>query len=143
MIFQRAQVRSGSMKLSKAERAILYALWSAETPLPAAEIAKRSNYRFFGTIKVSLTVEGLMEKKQVVQAGNHQDFVQKKTSVQALYAPAISFAEYCAERFKNISPRNLFCLTEKLLHTQAFSPQMLQDLNDVLSERIRALADTR
>lgn len=129
------------MKLSKAELAVLHILWSAEGPLSMDEIAKQSSYHFFRETIVRSLVEGLIDKKIVFQAGIYQGFSKEKEIAFPSYAPKISFAEFYMEQFRDISPHNLFRLTEKLLRSQKLSPQMLYDLSNIISERINSFSN--
>lgn len=104
------------MKLAKSQLEILHILWSSDTPLSIQEIAERSKYRFAGRIIVDFVVEELLAKKAVYRAGSFHDYSGKREIVLILYAAEIHFDEYYAEKFKNITPRNLFNLIERLLH---------------------------
>lgn len=82
-----------------------------------------------------------MEKNAISQAGLYQNFSQKNSIVFPSYIPTISFSEFYSERFREISPHNLFRLTEKLICSKKLSPHMLRELSIILSERINTLND--
>ena len=130
------------MKLTAAELDVLHTLWASDRPLSAAELINQSKYKLLKHAIVTLVIDSLLEKKLLVQAGVYQVFSQKQGRQTYSYTAAISFSDYYLERFSTISPRNMFRLTEALLRSKKLNPQMLQELSQLLANRIQEISQS-
>lgn len=98
-------------------------------------IAEKSKYRIAGRLIISIAIDNLLAKDAVYQAGAFHDYSGEIEKVLILYAAKIRFDEYYVEQFKNITPRNYFNLTEKMLQSNKLSPNELCVLSDILSAK--------
>ncbi len=127
------------LRLTKPQLEILHILWASDTPLSLQEITEQSKYRIAGRVIVSIIIENLLAKEAVYRAGAFHSYSNKKETVLIQYAAKIRFDEYYAERFKNIAPRNMFNLMEKILQSERLTPKQLRDLSALLNEKLKSL----
>ncbi len=127
------------MTLTNLQLEILHILWTSDTPLSLQEITERSKYRIAGRVIVPVIIENLLAKDAVYRAGAFHSYSNKKETVLIQYAPKIRFDEYYAEKFKNIAPRNMFNLMEKMLQSERLTPKQLLELSALLNEKLSSL----
>ena len=126
------------MTLSKVQLEILHILWSSDTPLSVQGIAEKSKYRIAGRLIISIAVENLLAKEAIYRAGVFHSYSDKRETVIIQYSANISFDEYYAEKFQNITPRNLFSLIEKMCQSDKLTPKQLRDLSALLNEKLKS-----
>lgn len=131
------QNNTDNMRLTKSQLEVLHILWSSDTPLSVQGIVEKSKYRITGSLIVSVAIENLLAKDVVYRAGSFHSYSNKKETVLILYAAKIRFDEYYAEKFKNITPRNLFRLIEKMLQSDKLSPRQRRELSALLDEKCK------
>lgn len=102
------------------------------------EISERSKYWFVGRLTVSIIIEDLMAKDAVYQGGFFQSYSGKREVSLVMYAAKIRFSDYYAEKFKTISPHNLFSLTEDIINSDSLSPDQLQSLSTLIDEKMKS-----
>lgn len=127
-----------NMRLTKLQLEILHILWAADMPLSVWGIAEKSKYRIAGRLIVSIAVENLLAKEAIYWAGIVCSYADKGESVLIQYSANISFDEYYAEKFQNITPQNSFSLLEKMLQSGKLTPKQLRDLSALLNEKQNA-----
>ena len=127
------------MKITAAELDVLHTLWASDRPLTAADIISQSKIKIFKGAIVNLIIDSLLDKKLLVQSGVFHVFSGTHGLSTYSYAAAISFTDYYMERFKSVSPHNMFRLTESLVSSKKLSPQMLQELSKLLANRIQEI----
>lgn len=125
------------MKLTRHQLKILHILWASDTPLSLQEITERSKYRIAGRFIVSIIIENLLAKEAVYRAGTFHSYSDKRETVLVQYSANLRFDEYYAERFKNIAPRNLFNLMERMLQSEKLTPKQLRKLDELLQEKLQ------
>ena len=125
------------MRLTKSQLEVLHILWASDIPLSVQGIAEKSKYRIAGRLIVSIAIENLLAKDAVYRAGSFHSYSNKKETVLIQYAAKIRFDEYYAEKFQNITPRNLFRLIEKMLQSDRLSPKQLRELSALLDEKLK------
>jgi len=128
--------KSVYMNLTKMQLEILHILWVSDTPLSLQEITERSRYRIAGSAIVPIIIENLLAKEAVYQSGVFHSYSDKRKTVLAQYSANLRFDEYYAERFKNIAPRNLFNLMERMLQSEKLTPKQLRELSALLNEKL-------
>lgn len=126
-------------KLSKTELGVLHQLWSSDRPLSSLEIISSSRLIILRGAFVNHAIDSLLEKKIITQAGVYQGYSGKAEVVSYSYKPTISFSDYYMERFNSISPHNMFRLTEALIRSKKLTPKMLQELSNLLANRIQEI----
>ena len=132
-----SQNNTDEMRLTKSQLEVLHILWASDTPLSAQGIAEKLKYRIGSSLIVSIAIENLLAEDAIYWAGSFHSYSNKRENVLILYAAKIRFDEYYAVRLKNITPRNLFHLIEKMLQSDKFSPKQLQGLSSLLDEKIK------
>lgn len=125
------------MRLTKSQLEVLHILWASDIPLSVQGIAEKSKYRIAGRLIVSIAIKNLLAKDAVYRAGSFHSYSNKKETVLIQYAAKIRFDEYYAEKFQNITPRNLFRLIEKMLQSDRLSPKQLRELSALLDEKLK------
>lgn len=125
------------MKLTRVQLEILHILWSSDTPLSVQGIAEKSKYRIAGRLIISIAVENLLAKEAIYRAGVFHSYSDKRETVIIQYSANISFDEYYAEKFQNITPQNLFSLIEKMLQSGKLTPKQLRELSALLNEKLK------
>lgn len=125
------------MTLSKVQLEILHILWSSDTPLSVQGIAEKSKYRIAGRLIISIAVENLLAKEAIYRAGVFHSYSDKRETVIIQYSANISFDEYYAEKFQNITQQNLFSLIEKMLQSGKLTPKQLRELSALLNEKLK------
>lgn len=123
------------MRLTKLQLEVLHILWASDTPMSVQGIAEKSKYRIVGRLIIPIAIENLLAKDVVYRAGSFHSYLNKKETVLILYAARIRFDEYYAEKFRNITPWNLFHLIEKMLQSDMLSPKQLRELSSLLDEK--------
>ena len=104
------------MEFTTPQLEILSILWSSETPLSLSEIAERTKYRFAASFIVRILVGDMLAKKMIYKAGSQYNLLSEENYVR--FSPAVRFEEYYLTSFREITPSNLYRLTEKLLQTK-------------------------
>ncbi len=127
------------MNLTKPQLEILHLLWASDTPLSLQEITEQAKYRIAGRVIVSIIIENLLAKEAVYRAGAFHSYSNKKETVLIQYAAKIRFDEYYAEKFKNIAPRNMFNLMERMLQSEKLTPMQLRKLEEILQEKLNCI----
>ena len=125
------------MRLTKLQLEILHILWAADMPLSVQGIAEKSKYRIAGGLIISIAVENLLAKEAIYRAGVFHSYSDKRETVIIQYSANISFDEYYAEKFQNITPQNLFSLIEKMLQSGKLTPKQLRELSALLNEKLK------
>ncbi len=125
------------MNLTRRQLEILHILWASDTPLSLQEITEQSKYRIAGRVIVSIIIENLLAKGTVYRAGALHSYSDKRETILVQYSANIRFAEYYAERFKNIAPRNMFNLMERMLQSEKLTPKQLRKLDELLQEKLQ------
>lgn len=123
------------MNLTKKQDEVLHFLWQTDSPQSMDEITEKSGYGSVGKIVVEFVVNSMLHKGLIHQTGIYRSFLSKTEIPVALFAPGIEFAEYYSTHFKNISPKNLFHLLEKLLKSDKLDPAMIHELSRIINER--------
>lgn len=126
-----------NMRLTKLQLEILHILWAADMPLSVQGIAEKSKYRIAGGLIISIAVENLLAKEAIYRAGVFHSYSDKRETVIIQYSANISFDEYYAEKFQNITPQNLFSLIEKMLQSGKLTPKQLRELSALLNEKLK------
>lgn len=84
-----------------------------------------------------IIIENLLAKEAVYRAGAFHSYSNKRETVLVQYSANIHFDEYYAERFKNIAPRNMFNLMERMLQSEKLTPKQLRKLDELLQEKLQ------
>lgn len=123
------------MKFTRLQLRILHILWAANSPLSIQEIAEKTKLRLAARFITTLVIENLLAKGAVYRAGAFHSYAEKKEVVLIRYSAGLRFDEYYADKFKSITPWNLFNLIGSLLRADRLSPKQLRELAALLAER--------
>ena len=124
------------MELTKSELEVMNVLWQASRPLSRSEILTLSTSRTWKDSSIHILLNGLLNKNAIKEAG----YVRSGKTFGRLYAANISCEEYYAKNvFADSSKEVLPMLFSALIQSDGISPELINELEDMLEKRKREL----
>lgn len=124
------------MELTKSELEVMNVLWQANRPLSRSEILTLSTSKTWKDSSIHILLNGLLNKNAIKEAG----YVRSGKTFGRLYAANISCQEYYAKNvFAGISKEVLPMLFSALIQSDGISPELINELEDMLEKRKREL----
>ena len=124
------------MELTKSELEVMNVLWQANRPLSRSEILTLSTSKTWKDSSIHILLNGLLNKNAIEEAG----YVRSGKTFGRLYAANISCQEYYAKNvFAGSSKEVLPMLFSALIQSDGISPELINDLEDMLEKRKREL----
>lgn len=124
------------MELTKSELEVMNVLWQASRPLSRSEILTLSTSRTWKDSSIHILLNGLLNKNAIKEAG----YVRSGKTFGRLYAANISCQEYYAKNvFAGSSKEVLPMLFSALIQSDGISPELINELEDMLEKRKREL----
>ena len=124
-------------KITSRQLGVLHILWEERSARSVKELADRSKTSFINSILIEFIIDKMLSKGIIMRTGEYGTSSDEKNCTMYLYSPNISFGEYYFERFRKISPQNLYCLVEKILCSGKLSASMLQCLEKTITDRLK------
>lgn len=124
------------MELTKSELEVMNVLWQANRPLSRSEILTLSTSKTWKDSSIHILLNGLLNKNAIKEAG----YVRSGKTFGRLYAANISCQEYYAKNvFAGSSKEVLPMLFSALIQSDGISPELINELEDMLEKRKREL----
>lgn len=124
------------MELTKSELEVMNVLWQASRPLSRSEILTLSTSKTWKDSSIHILLNGLLNKNAIKEAG----YVRSGKTFGRLYAANISCQEYYAKNvFAGSSKEVLPMLFSALIQSDGISPELINELEDMLEKRKREL----
>ena len=124
------------MELTKSELEVMNVLWQANRPLSRSEILVLSTSKTWKDSSIHILLNGLLNKNAIKEAG----YVRSGKTFGRLYAANISCQEYYAKNvFAGSSKEVLPMLFSALIQSDGISPELINELEDMLEKRKREL----
>lgn len=124
------------MELTKSELEVMNVLWQANRPLSRSEILTLSTSKTWKDSSIHILLNGLLNKNAIEEAG----YVRSGKTFGRLYAANISCQEYYAKNvFAGSSKEVLPMLFSALIQSDGISPELINELEDMLEKRKREL----
>ena len=124
------------MELTKSELEVMNVLWQANRPLSRSEILTLSTSKTWKDSSIHILLNGLLNKNAIKEAG----YVRSGKTFGRLYAANISCQEYYAKNvFAGSSKEVLPMLFSALIQSDGISPELINELKDMLEKRRREL----
>ena len=124
------------MELTKSELEVMNVLWQANRPLSRSEILVLSTSKTWKDSSIHILLNGLLNKNAIKEAG----YVRSGKTFGRLYAANISCQEYYAKNvFAGSSKEVLPMLFSTLIQSDGISPELINELEDMLEKRKREL----
>ena len=124
------------MELTKSELEVMNVLWQANRPLSRSEILTLSTSKTWKDSSIHILLNGLLNKNAIKEAG----YVRSGKTFGRLYAANISCQEYYAKNvFAGSSKEVLPMLFSALIQSDGISPELINELKDMLEKRKREL----
>lgn len=124
------------MELTKSELEVMNVLWQANRPLSRSEILALSTGKTWKDSSIHILLNGLLNKNATKEAG----YVRSGKTFGRLYAANISCQEYYAKNvFAGSSKEVLPMLFSALIQSDGISPELINELEDMLEKRKREL----
>lgn len=124
------------MEFTKSELEIMNVLWQANRPLSRSEILTLSTSKTWKDSSIHILINGLLNKNAIKEAG----YVRSGKTFGRLYAANISCQEYYAKNvFAGSSKEVLPMLFSALIQSDGISPELIDELEDMLEKRKREL----
>lgn len=124
------------MELTKSELEIMNVLWQANRPLSRSEILALSTGKTWKDSSIHILLNGLLNKNAIKEAG----YVRSGKTFGRLYVANISCQEYYAKNvFAGSSKEVLPMLFSALIQSDGISPELINELEDMLEKRKREL----
>ena len=124
------------MELTKSELEVMNVLWQANRPLSRSEILVLSTSKTWKDSSIYILLNGLLNKNAIKEAG----YVRSGKTFGRLYAANISCQEYYAKNvFAGSSKEVLPMLFSALIQSDGISPELINELEDMLEKRKREL----
>lgn len=124
------------MELTKSELEVMNVLWQANRPLSRSEILTLSTSKTWKDSSIHILLNGLLNKNAIKEAG----YVRSGKTFGRLYAANISCQEYYAKNvFAGSSKEVLPMLLFALIQSDGISPELINELEDMLEKRKREL----
>ena len=124
------------MELTKSELEVMNVLWQASRPLSRSEILTLSTSKTWKDSSIHILLNGLLNKNAIKEAG----YVRSGKTFGRLYAANISCQEYYAKNvFAGSSKEMLPMLFSALIQSDGISPELINELEDMLEKRKREL----
>ena len=124
------------MELTKSELEVMNVLWQANRPLSRSEILALSTGKTWKDSSIHILLNGLLNKNAIKEAG----YVRSGKTFGRLYAANISCQEYYAKNvFAGSSKEVLPMLFSALIQSDGISPELINELEDMLEKRKREL----
>ena len=124
------------MEFTKSELEIMNVLWQANRPLSRSEILALSTGKTWKDSSIHILLNGLLNKNAIKEAG----YVRSGKTFGRLYAANISCQEYYAKNvFAGSSKGVLPMLFSALIQSDGISPELIDELEDMLEKRKREL----
>lgn len=124
------------MELTKSELEVMNILWQANRPLSRSEILTLSINKTWKDSSIHILLNSLLKKDAIKEAG----YVRSGKTFGRLYAASISCQEYYARHvFADSSKEVLPMLFSALIQSDRISPELIDELEDMLEKRKREL----
>lgn len=124
------------MELTKSELEVMNVLWQANRPLSRSEILTLSTSKTWKDSSIHILLNGLLNKNAIKEAG----YVRSGKTFGRLYTANISCQEYYAKNvFAGSSKEVLPMLFSALIQSDGISPELINELEDMLEKRKREL----
>lgn len=124
------------MELTKSELEVMNVLWQANRPLSRSEILTLSTSKTWKDSSIHILLNGLLNKNAIKEAG----YVRSGKTFGRLYAANISCQEYYVKNvFAGSSKEVLPMLFSALIQSDGISPELIDELEDMLEKRKREL----
>ena len=124
------------MELTKSELEVMNVLWQANRPLSRSEILALSTGKTWKDSSIHILLNGLLNKIAIKEAG----YVRSGKTFGRLYAANISCQEdYAKNGFAGSSKEVLPMLFSALIQSDGISPELIDELEDMLEKRKREL----
>ncbi len=124
------------MELTKSELEVMNVLWQTSRPLSRNEILTLSTNKTWKDSSIHIILNGLLKKEAIKEAG----YVRTGKTFGRLYAANISCQEYYAKNvFAGSSKEVLPMLFSALIQSDGISPELINELEDMLEKRKREL----
>ena len=124
------------MELTKSELEVMNVLWQTSRPLSRNEILTLSTNKTWKDSSIHILLNGLLKKEVIKEAG----YVRTGKTFWRLYAANISCKEYYAKNvFADSSKEVLPMLFSALIQSNGISPELINELEDMLEKRKREL----
>lgn len=123
------------MDLTKSELEVMEVLWQAGRPLSKSEILTMSENKTWKDSYIHIILKSLLEKKAIVEAGR----VRTGKTFGRLFSPKVSCEEYYAKNVFNGGRERLPMLFSALVRSEALSPELTEQLEEMLEKRKKEL----
>ncbi len=123
------------MDLTKSELEVMEVLWQAGRPLSKSEILTMSENKTWKDSYIHIILKSLLEKKAIVEAGR----VRTGKTFGRLFSPKVSCEEYYAKNVFNSGRERLPMLFSALVRSEALSPELIEQLEEMLEKRKKEL----
>lgn len=123
------------MDLTKSELEVMEVLWQAGRPLSKSEILTMSENKTWKDSYIHIILKSLLEKKAIVEAGR----VRTGKTFGRLFSPKVSCEEYYAKNVFNGGRERLLMLFSALVRSEALSPELIEQLEEMLEKRKKEL----
>lgn len=123
------------MDLTKSELEVMEVLWQAGRPLSKSEILTMSENKTWKDSYIHIILKSLLEKKAIVEAGR----VRTGKTFGRLFSPKVSCEEYYAKNVFNGGRERLPMLFSALVRSEALSPELIEQLEEMLEKRNKEL----
>lgn len=123
------------MDLTKSELEVMEVLWQAGRPLSKSEILTMSENKTWKDSYIHIILKSLLEKKAIVEAGR----VRTGKTFGRLFSPKVSCEEYYAKNVFNGGRERLPMLFSALVRSEALSPELIEQLEEMLEKRKKEL----
>lgn len=123
------------MDLTKSELEVMEVLWQAGRPLSKSEILTMSENKTWKDSYIHIILKSLLEKKAIVEAGR----VRTGKTFGRLFSPKVSCEEYHAKNVFNGGRERLPMLFSALVRSEALSPELIEQLEEMLEKRKKEL----
>lgn len=121
--------------LTKSEHEIMSLLWHVDKPLTASEFIEQSTDKTWKDSYIHIILKSLLEKKAIVEAGR----VRTGKTFGRLFSPKVSCEEYYAKNVFNGGRERLPMLFSALVRSEALSPELIEQLEEMLEKRKKEL----
>lgn len=123
------------MELTKSELEVMNVLWQANRPLSRSEILTLSTSKTWKDSSIHILLNGLLNKNAIKEAG----YVRSRKTFGRLYAANISCQEYYAKNVFAGNKEVLPMLFSALIQSDGISPELINELEDMLEKRKKEL----
>lgn len=124
------------MELTKSELEVMNILWQANRPLSRSEILTLSVSKTWKDSSIHILLNGLLKKEAIKEAG----YIRSGKTFGRLYAASVSCQEYYAKNvFADSSKEVLPMLFSALIQSDRISPELIEELEDMLEKRKQEL----